>query len=125
MGTFSSTLRDGDKDHFIPYNFKGFSTEQRQKFLDEQSNQIQAKENEAEDQKQKEDEFSAQQQYYGRTSLLQLRNAQRFKAEQKMKLAQMHKARIEEAKIKKDETNKAYQNAATPAYFRQFQTSTR
>ena len=123
--SWSSTLRNGDKNRFIPYNFKGFSQNQRQQILNEQSEQIQQHLDNAQHQKQKDEEFNNEQQNYSRSALLKLRNAQRFKEEQKMKLAQAHAAQIEEMKIGTNETNKLYQNAATPAYFQQFQTSTR
>ena len=98
--SWSSTLRDGDKNRFIPYNFKGFSQNQRQQILNEQSEQIQHHLDYAQHQKQKDEEFNKEQQNYSRAALLKLRIAQRFKEEQKMKLAQAHEAQIEETKIK-------------------------
>merc|ERR1712228_570177 len=123
--SWSSTLRNDEKHRFIPYNFKGFSQNQRQTFLNKQSEQIQQNLDNAMSEKMKNEEFNQEQQGYSRSMLLKLRNAQRFKEEQKKKLAQIHIAQIEETKNKKNETNKLYQNAATPAYFQQFQTSTR
>merc|ERR1712025_1296590 len=76
--TWDSTVRQGQENRFIPYNFKGFSQEQKQAILNKQSEQIESHLESAKEAKKEEAEYHREQQEYGRKALLQLRNAQRL-----------------------------------------------
>jgi len=123
--TWDSTVRSGDGKRFIPYNFKGFSQEQRQSILDEQSAQIKDHLLTAKQLEQKEQDYNEEQVEYARKALLQLRNAQRLKQQNSTELAATHKAQITETHQKTEQLDAVYANKVTPAFFDQFGTSTR
>jgi len=123
--TWNSTLRSGQENRFIPYNFKGFSQEQKQAILNTQSEQIKQQEEVVKGQERREQEYHREQQEYGRKALLQLRNAQRMKLQRKSELADTHKTQIVETQEKTEELNTVYANKVTPEFFKQFGTSTR
>jgi len=129
--TWDSTLRCGpetgskEKGRFIPYNFKGFSQEQKQAIINQQSEQIQQHAQSAKAAQDKENAYCQEQQQYGRQALLQLRNAQRLKLQRKSELADTHKTQIVETQDKSEEMNSVYANKVTPDFYKQFGTSTR
>jgi len=123
--TWNSTLRSGQENRFIPYNFKGFSQEQKQAILNTQSEQIKQREEVVKGQEKREEDYHREQQEYGRKALLQLRNAQRLKTQRKSELADTHKTQIVETQDKTEELNAVYANKVTPEFFKQFGTSTR
>lgn len=123
--TWDSTLRHGQENRFIPYNFKGFSQEQKQAILNKQSEQIESHLESAKALRKREEEYYHEQQEYGRKALLQLRNAQRLKIQKKSDLADTHKTQIVATQEKTDELNTVYANKVTPEFYEQFGTSTR
>ena len=123
--SWSSTLRDDNKNRFIPYNFKGFSQSQKQDILNQQMSQIEDNENRNKYLRDKECEYYDEQKEYQRKTLIQLRNAERLKKQKNRDLYNVHENQIRETKTKIDEINQIYANKVTPDYFNQFQTSTR
>jgi len=125
--TWDSTVRVGqeNRNRFIPYAFKGFSQEQKQAILNEQSQQIEGHLEEAQKVKRKEEEYHREQQSYGRKAVLQLRNAQRLKQQRSSQLAATHKTQIVETNEKTADLNNVYANKVTPDFYQQFGTSTR
>ena len=122
--SWDSTLRKDNKQRFIPYNFKGFSQNQRQQILNTQSSQIKDKIEHQKYLKKQEMDYYKQQQEYQRKSLLQLRNAQRLKQQRKQQLKQQQ-VQIGDFKQRVTDINKLYENKVTPDFFQQFQTTTR
>ena len=123
--TWDSTLRNDNKNRFIPYNFKGFSQNQKQKILNKQMSQIDEKIENKNLLKQQENDYYKQQQQYQRKALLQLRNSERLKQQRNKDIAQSQEIQIDQSKQKIQEINKIYANKITPDFFQQFQTSTR
>eukprot|EP01084_Bolivina_argentea_P283651 485865_1 len=126
--TWDSTIRNNNQNRFIPYNFKGFSQDQRQKILNKQQEQIKENINHENVMKEEDYKYYKQQQNYSRKALLQLRHAQRLQQQRKCELAAMHKQQMAkrlnvEQKEKEEIDQQVRKNG--DYFFQQFQKSTR
>mmetsp|Transcript_18985 Transcript_18985/g.30177 ORF Transcript_18985/g.30177 Transcript_18985/m.30177 type:complete len:209 (-) Transcript_18985:169-795(-) len=117
----SDTYMTGNPNRRVPYNFKGFSPEEKQRILDQQMRQIKEKEERANKQLEEKFEYDRQQEMYRRQLVLLEREKIAEQQKEAQRLAAFHQSQKLERNIqKRNLTQEVYQNAVSPDFYNRF-----
>jgi len=126
--TVHPRLQGGSKkcSDALPYHFKGFSVNQRQEILDIQQQQLQAINAKRAAEREAEEAFNEQQVNIRRQLMLQERQRQQQKVQERASLESTRRVQQKDHKTRTDYLNNTvYQNPVDPSFFQQFGTSCR
>ncbi len=93
---YADTLRHDNSNRHIPYNFKGFSLEQRQAILDEQARQITEKRAHVEREREEEREYDRQQEEIRKETVKLQRKVEARRVEERTELLGVQKQQAAE-----------------------------